>query len=153
MENASDALKMAFAVFMFITALSLAFSSLTKVRETADTVLWFSDKTNYYKEEAGTLQNGRVVSEATVISALCNFESANTRVIVERDDGVTELIPRKTDEDTIENFVKTKLNQGCTYLENIVEMTVSGKYKEAEDGTKIIQKPLETIIQVRFTKI
>jgi len=152
MENASDALKMAFAVFMFVMALSLAFSSLTKVRETADTVLWFSDKTNYYNGETGTLQNGRVVSEETVIASLCNFESANTRVIVERDGKVIEFHPRITDETTIENFIKT-LNQGCEYLENIMEITVGGKYKVAEDGTKIIQEPLETIIQVRFTKI
>lgn len=152
MENASDALKMAFAVLMFVVALSLAFSSLTKARETTDAVLWFSDKTNYYDWEAGSLQNGRVVSEETVISALCNFESSNTRVIIERDGIITEFKPIETDETVKENFIKT-LNQGHEYLENIMEITVGGKYKVAEDGTKIIQNPVETIIQVRFTKI
>lgn len=46
MENVTDALKMAFAIFIFIFALSLAFSTITKAKEVADIVLWANDKTN-----------------------------------------------------------------------------------------------------------
>lgn len=48
MENASDALKMAFAVFVFIIALSIVFSLISQVKETADAILFASDKTTYY---------------------------------------------------------------------------------------------------------
>lgn len=53
MENAADALKMAFAIFVFIVALSIVFSLIGKVKETADAVLANSDKTNYYAHTYG----------------------------------------------------------------------------------------------------
>lgn len=53
MENATDALKMAFAIFVFIVALSMVFSLIGKVKETADAVLYYTDKTNYYDWETG----------------------------------------------------------------------------------------------------
>lgn len=56
MENAADALKMAFAVFVFIIALSIVFSLIGNVKETADTVLYYADKTNYYEWETGDLK-------------------------------------------------------------------------------------------------
>ncbi len=59
MENAADALKMVLAIFMFIIALSLVFSNFTKIKETADAILFYSDKTNYYNYEEGTLTDKR----------------------------------------------------------------------------------------------
>ena len=56
MENSVDALKMAFAVFMFIVALSIIFSLLTKTKDTADVILFYSDKTNYYDWEEGSTE-------------------------------------------------------------------------------------------------
>ena len=70
MENATDALKMAFAVFVFVIALSTVFSLMTKTKEVADTVLWYSDKTNYYDLTDEKTDEGRIVGEDTVISAL-----------------------------------------------------------------------------------
>lgn len=56
MENASDALKIAFAVFVFIIALSIVFSLISKVKETADAILVYSDKTTYYDWIEGDLE-------------------------------------------------------------------------------------------------
>lgn len=53
MENASDALKMACAIFIFVIALSIVFSLISKIKTTADTILYYSDKTNYYEWESG----------------------------------------------------------------------------------------------------
>lgn len=61
MENVSDALKMAFAIFVFIIALSMVFFLLTEVKTTADSILFASDKTNYFEWETGSLENGRIV--------------------------------------------------------------------------------------------
>lgn len=55
MENTTDALKMAFAIFVFIIALSIVFSLIGKVKETADSILFYSDKTNYYEWDTGDL--------------------------------------------------------------------------------------------------
>lgn len=57
MENASDALKMAFAIFVFVIALTIVFSLISKVKETADAILLNSDKTNYYEWETGNLED------------------------------------------------------------------------------------------------
>ena len=71
MENATDALKMAFAVFVFIIALSIVFSLISQAKETADTVLFYSDKTNYYDWETGNLEerknSGRGYSNSIII--------------------------------------------------------------------------------------
>ena len=56
MENASDALKMTFAIFVFVIALTIVFSLISKVKETADAILLNSDKTNYYEWETGNLE-------------------------------------------------------------------------------------------------
>jgi len=56
MENASDALKMAFAIFVFVIALTIVFSLISKVKETADAILVNSDKTTYYEWETGNLE-------------------------------------------------------------------------------------------------
>ena len=73
MNNIADALKMAFAVFVFVIALSIVFYLITEVRETADTILFYADETNYYKWETGTLDNGRIVGVDTVIATLKNY--------------------------------------------------------------------------------
>ena len=74
MENAADALLMAFAVLVFVIALALAFSSLAQAKSTADVVLFFSDKTNFQElEEPDTVNyaNGaRTVEIDTVIATI-----------------------------------------------------------------------------------
>ena len=49
MENASDALKMAFACLVFVIALTSTFSLISRIKETADKILFYSDKMNYYE--------------------------------------------------------------------------------------------------------
>ena len=49
MENASDALKMGFAVLVLIAALSLAIYSFTRVRETSAAITNQKDIKEYYQ--------------------------------------------------------------------------------------------------------
>ena len=48
MENAVEALKMAFAVMLLTLALSLSIAFFSKARSTAETVLQSADETAYY---------------------------------------------------------------------------------------------------------
>ncbi len=72
MENATDALKIAFVAFIFIVALSIVFSLMTKIKATADSILISSDQTTYYNWNTGETnyrqRNGRVVGVDEVIS-------------------------------------------------------------------------------------
>ena len=90
MENAADALKIAFAIFVFVLALSITsilFSLISKIKSTADNVLFITDKTNFYKFETGSFDGGREVGEETVIAALTNSGKDLTYVYIEDKNG------------------------------------------------------------------
>lgn len=148
MENASDALKMAFAIFVFIIALSIVFSLITQVKETADEILFNSDKTTYYSWETGeTLENGRTVGIETVISTLKNYKKQSSYVII---DG--KEFNFATMDDEINRYIEENITGTHKYLENIREITTGGKYRIAEDGTKITIQPGTTRTYVIYTK-
>ncbi len=152
MENVSDALKMAFAIFVFIIALSMVFFLLTEVKTTADSILFASDKTNYFGWETGSLENGRIVGIDTVISTLKNYTTQSTYVIVEDERGSTEY-NFNTSKEEIEEFINSNIRSTDQYLENIREITTGGKYRVAEDGTRVTIQPGTTRTYVIYTKI
>ena len=59
MENATNALHMAFAVFIFVFAIGLAFTTFSSARQVADIVLYTNDKTNYDEriDASSTIRN------------------------------------------------------------------------------------------------
>ncbi len=144
MENASDALKMAFAIFVFIVALSIVFSLFSSIKETADTVLYYSDKTNYYDWETGSQKNGRIVGVDTIIATLKSGEGI--RVKIEND-----LIESSEIEDTIKYLIEND-SDTTYYTENIIEINTSGEYITAEDGTQVVVQPAIRQIYVLYNE-
>ncbi len=49
MENAVDALKLSFGIFVFLLGLSILFNMTSLARETARILISETDKTNYYE--------------------------------------------------------------------------------------------------------
>lgn len=82
MENAVDALKMAFAVIVFVMALSISINMFTNARETADIVLHSSDITEYmqYQEVIQGTEN-RIVGMETIVPTLYKYYKENYTVI------------------------------------------------------------------------
>ena len=157
MENAADALKIAFAVFVFVIALTIVFSLLGKIKETADAILFYSDKTNYYSWQKGSLKNGRVVGEDAIISALNNYKAESLYITITEANGkkIESFVPLdgKTTEDIL-YFIDTRLNTDkTTYYENVTEVTLGGSYVYADDGTKVTVEPGRIITYVTYTKI
>lgn len=155
MENASDALKMAFAVFVFIIALSIVFSLMTKIRTTADTVLWYSDRNNYFEWAEESTDDGRMVGEDTVISAL--YTIAEEKLYIQINDGAnsTSFEPSSLVDEIKRRqlYIKNNLNTGTNiYKERIMEITTGGVFRTAEDGTKITIQPGTTRTYVIFDK-
>ena len=74
MEDAVDALKMAFSVFAFIIALSIVFAMFAQAREVSDIVLAHTDNT-YFVEYADVNDevNGRTVGIETIIPTLYRY--------------------------------------------------------------------------------
>lgn len=135
MENAADSLKIAFAIFALILSLTIVFSLISKIKTTSDTTLAYTDKTTYYEWEQGNLdERGRMVDSGTVITALQNSINNYTKVFINGTQ--METNNTKEIENCINNYVKKDY-----YYEKIVEVTIGGKYRTADDGTKITITP------------
>ena len=86
MEEGSQALLIAFAILVFIIALSISFSSLNSAKKTADVVLYYSDRDNfqeYVSADENDLNGGRTVGIDTVIATVlrCGKENFAVRVV------------------------------------------------------------------------
>ena len=80
MENALDALQMAFAVFALVIALSVSTASLSQARQASDYLISQQDKTNFYKYVDSDEQN-RVVGLETIIPTLHKYYKENYTVV------------------------------------------------------------------------
>jgi len=75
MENASEALMMAFGVLIFVLALTVAMNSFNQVKSTSDVVLYRDDETNYYDYQGatGAASQNRIVGLETIIPTLYKY--------------------------------------------------------------------------------
>ncbi len=83
MENAVEALKMAFAVMAFVIALSVSMISFNKVKKVSDIVLYTKDETNYYEyqEAKGKAAENRIVGLETIIPTLYKYYNENYTIL------------------------------------------------------------------------
>jgi len=160
MENATDALKMAFAIFVFVIALSTVFSLISKIKETAEIVISNTDKTVYYEwfkgedEEGNLIKEGRTVGAETVTAAIYNCKKDLTYVTVkykdENNEDKTIICSTVTE---IEGYIDELIKKDCNFKERVVEVTTAGKYIIAEDGTKLTETPGKTKVYIIFEEI
>ena len=143
MENVADALKMAFGIFMFVICLSVALAMLGRTKDTADTILWYSDKEHYIEDwnTGEQLKDGsRIVGRDAVISALYKAQKNLTVTVrIKLKGSGTTIEYRNSGDKKIEDIIKNNLQskQDSIFTEKVEEVTVAGVYKIAEDGTKI----------------
>lgn len=93
MENAVDALKLAFAVLVFVIALTLTFSIVGQARVTSDIILALNDKTNYYEyveeNEVNAKNKGkdRIVGFDTILPTIYRYAKEQYAVTILDTDG------------------------------------------------------------------
>lgn len=80
MENAADALKMAFAILIFVLALSITIIKFGQLNDVSKVVLASSDKTNYYEYETFD-EKSRTVGLESVIPTLYKYYRENYTVL------------------------------------------------------------------------
>lgn len=147
MENGVQALMLAFAVLIFVIALSVTFTTFAQAKHTADVVLKYSDR-EYFQNlkdyTASDYQEGRIVNIDTVIAtvARCSKEKFAVEVIdlnknkyeFEYDTSTKENIQKQ-----IVEFIKqfTDGTKGKEFRETYVEVTTGGKTYLADDGTSL----------------
>jgi len=83
MENAVDALKMAFAVLVFVIAITVSIVSFNNAKATSDAILYTKDETNYYEYQGaiGKASENRIVGIETVIPTLFRYYKENYTVV------------------------------------------------------------------------
>lgn len=93
MENATNALIMAFSVFFFVMALAIGMHSFNQAKQTSDIILRGQDETNYYEyveAEGGNAEN-RIIGMETIIPTLYKYYKENYTVLFRKatynDDG------------------------------------------------------------------
>lgn len=83
MENAVEAIKMAFAAIIFGMALTISVISFNNVKATSDAVLYTKDETNYYDYQGATgkAAENRVVGLETIIPTLYKYYKENYTIV------------------------------------------------------------------------
>lgn len=86
MENATDALKMAFAVMVFVMALTISIIMFSQLNSTSKMLIEASDSTKYYEYNIATEKN-RTVGLETIIPTLYKYYKENYTVLFLDKDG------------------------------------------------------------------
>ena len=161
MQNAASALKMAFAILVFIIALSITFSCITQAKGASDFILYHIDQTNFYEnlesEDLETTNGGRIVYIDTIISNLHRIlqESFEVKVIIgnrEFQFGLNNMTANELEE-RINEFKAQYTNDSSKYIETFSEIIYSGEYISTEDGTTVTVIPGLKKIYITYTKI
>ena len=162
MENAADALKIAFAIFIFILAITITFSIISQAKSTADVVMYHSDETNFYEHLSSGKKN-REVSLSDVISTLYRYYKESISVTVDlgsEGEGRTfDLKNSYSDINAIESDLADYIDKNLLkfddrkFEEEFVEVPISGIYKLGEDGTEITLSSGGKKIYVTYTLI
>ena len=80
MENATEALKMAFTIFVFVIALTISINIFSQLNEVSRIMLTKSDITNYYEYSISEEPN-RIVGLETIIPTLYKYYKENYTVL------------------------------------------------------------------------
>lgn len=162
MENAVDALKIAFGVLVFVIALTIAFALLSQAKATSDIMLFASDKTNYYTYSNDAENSaGRIVGADVVISSLYRYYKES--VVVRVYDGTTLIGDFNTETDgglsqrerkkRVNDWIKENSNiLNGQFLETFDEVKKSGEYIVEDDGSELTVQSGQTSIYITYTK-
>lgn len=174
MENAADALKIAFAIFVFVTAITIIFVMVGKVKSTSDVVLYYSDKTNFYdhyEDKSKDQKGNRIVGISDIVATLYRYYTESVAVTIKIDNetyyfdvgnetlmnGETkqDLATIKGKEENLGKFITTILNNYSekSFREEFSEAPTSGIYSTGSDGSEITLSSGGKKVYVTYTKI
>ena len=99
MENAIDAMKMAFAVLVFVIALSTAIYALGIANVTVQTIIYSNDKTNFFNNLDVTAESKtyRIVDADTIVPTLYRYYKENFSVKLYDEDKLVQIFDLNTE--------------------------------------------------------
>ena len=126
MEDAVQALKMAFAVFVFVIAISVAFYVISKAKATSETIFYVSDKTNYYDNVESNSNVTRTVGLETVIPTLYRYYRENFMVQIMDASGNVLQVFDTTTEWEVSNAAKVIVQKRNDRQKTLMELYGKG---------------------------
>ncbi len=166
MENAVDALKIAFAVIVFVLAISIAFAVFSQARAVSDILLYANDKTNFEEYVPEHAKINRTVGIETIIPTIRRYLTNNDVYSVEVIDGSktyvfdlvndqqTNLTPDKLKENLEKNLEELiRKYSDSTFIETYSEKIYRGDISTSENGETIEKVNTDTNVKVTYTKI
>ena len=163
MENGAHALHMAFAIFVFVLAISLAFATFSQAREVSDIVLYYNDKTNFDEYVESMSGSYRIVGLDVIVPLIRNYIHENENYSVVVDLGSEKIIFDINEQNNQGIFGHTELLDYCeTNLKRIIknyqgrlfeeifsEYVQVGGVKEFADGETL--EKINTLTKVKIT--
>lgn len=156
MEDIAQALKIIGAVLIFVLAITISFSLISKSKKTSDVVLEYIDPTRLNSEISSKRPDDaqfRIVSVDTVIATLFRYSKESFSVkIVDGNTIVGEFDLKNKNsfanqeqlENNLKDFISNTLLQNYgnkEFEERFDEATITGKYNVGEnDGSSITEE-------------
>ncbi len=81
MENATEAMKMAFGFIMFVLALTLSISSFSQARSAVESITTMKDRETQYTYVSPSSDSSRVVGVETIVPTMYKAYKENFRVV------------------------------------------------------------------------
>ena len=91
MENATEALKIAFGVMMFVLALTLSISTFSQATQAVDSITTLRDRETQYTYVEPSSDSNRTVGVETIVPMMYKAYKENFKIIFLDTDGVTPL--------------------------------------------------------------
>ena len=139
MENAVEALKIAFAVLMFCGALALSISSFSSARTAAEAIINMRDRETEYTYVEPSDNLTRTVGVETIVPSMYRAYSENIEIYFFDASGNPLTLYYKTDNNTYE---REKDQNGNEIKINYIDLTLEnfGTAKDAIDHLDILLK-------------
>ena len=144
MENAVDALKIAFSIFVFVLALALTISVVAQARSTAELIFHFNDKTEFYeyatKDNVENSKN-RTVGMETIMPTIHRYAKEQFAVTIFSKDGDPIVRYDLWTEGFMTNWNQIVKNKNSSEKENYIE--VENRLKMVQEQVyKTLNKPV-----------
>lgn len=164
MENMIDALKMAFAVIVFVMALTIAFTVFSQAKATSDFVLYLNDKTNFEEYLEESQNEKKIVGMETILPLVARYIDYNENYSVDiqntNGDSIvvfdltedqranrTEMQARKRLEEQMKELVDKYQNR--KFYETISEEVYKGNIYQTENEE--VFEAINTNTKIRIT--
>lgn len=148
MENAVDALKIAFAVMIFVIALSLSIFSLSKANSAVTAIVGLNDRKTEYNYVKPNPTNTRTVGVETIVPTMYKAYKENFQIYFFDKNNKPLIIYYEIDSEGNRKKDKSGHDIGINYIDG---SEVFGSAKEAEDHlNRILGNP--NTVDIKYKK-